>query len=95
MILINKEILDTFKRDYPDAASAVDAWTAEVELTTWRTPHELLQSFPSADIPGDRQAIFNIRGNRYRLWVKVAYNSGTVFVKAIGTHKEYDEWAIK
>jgi mRNA interferase HigB len=95
MILISKELLDTFKRDHPDAASSVDAWTAEVERAMWQTPHDLLQSFPSADIPGDKQAIFNIRGNRYRLWVKVAYNNGIVFVKAIGTHEEYDRWEIK
>ncbi len=95
MILVGKELLDTFKNDHPDARSQVDAWETEVEAAAWKTPHELQQRFPSADIPGDKQAVFNIRGNRYRLWVKVAYNSGVVFVKAIGTHKEYDGWQIK
>ena len=34
--------------------------------------------------------VFNIKGNHYRLIVAVAYKLGVVYVKFIGTHKEYD-----
>ena len=95
MILTGKALLEAFKDEHPDARSLVDAWEAEIEVATWQTPHDLKARFPSADTPGDQQAIFNIRGNRYRLWVKIAYKVGVVLVKAIGTHAEYDKWEIK
>ena len=34
--------------------------------------------------------VFNIKGNDYRLVVSVAYQYQAVYVKFIGTHKEYD-----
>ena len=34
--------------------------------------------------------VFNIKGNDYRLIVAIAYQRGWMFVKFIGTHKEYD-----
>lgn len=39
----------------------------------------------------DRRVVFNIKGNDYRLVVALAYNTGVVFVKFVGTHKAYDE----
>jgi len=36
-------------------------------------------------------AIFNVRGNRYRLVVKVNYPAQVVLVKWFGTHAEYDK----
>ena len=95
MQLIGKELLDTFKKAHPDAQSRVEAWEAEVEEAVWQTPHDLQRQFSKVDIPGNQQPIFDIRGNRYRLWVKITYKLGTVLVKAIGTHKEYDGWKIK
>ncbi|NJO54912.1 MAG: hypothetical protein HC829_08815, partial [Bacteroidales bacterium] len=44
-----------------------------------------------ADIlPGNR-IVFNIKGNTYRLIVKIHYNTGIVFIRFVGTHAEYDK----
>ena len=44
----------------------------------------------SADvIPGNR-VVFDIKGNTYRLVVRIHYNSGRLFIRFIGTHAEYD-----
>lgn len=48
--------------------------------------------FPSASFLGDSRIVFNIKGNRYRLYVKIAYQSKTILVKEIGTHAEYEKW---
>jgi mRNA interferase HigB len=95
MELVGKEILDAFKQKHSDARSHIDAWEAEVKEHTWSGPHDLKAHFPKASLVGNKQVVFNIYGNNYRLWVKVAYNSGVVFVKNVGTHKEYEKWEIK
>lgn len=95
MLLVGKEILVAFKNDHPDARSQVEAWEAETESAEWKTPHDIRRSYPRVSLPGKKQAIFDICWNTYRLWVKVAYNTGVVIVKAIGTHKEYEKWEIE
>ncbi len=39
---------------------------------------------------GGNRVIFNMGGNKYRLVVKMAYKCGTLFVRFVGTHEEYD-----
>jgi len=87
-------MLREFIDDHADARSQLESWEAEVEAADWKTPHDLKMRYPKASLPGGQQAIFNICGNRYRLWVSVAYRAGVVMVRKIGTHKEYDNWKI-
>jgi len=47
--------------------------------------------YRSADFVGNRRVVFNIGGNHYRLIVAVAYRTGWVYVKFVGTHAEYDK----
>ena len=35
--------------------------------------------------------LFNIKGNHYRLVAEINYNTGTVFIRFVGTHAEYDK----
>jgi len=95
MTLVGKERLSTFKSAHSDASAQVEAWEAEVENADWKTPMDVKQRYPKASFPGKQQVIFNFGWNKYRLWVKVAYNTGVVTVKEIGTHKEYDRWPIE
>lgn len=44
----------------------------------------------SASILKNSRVVFNISGNKYRLVVRINYDSGTVFVRFIGTHREYN-----
>ena len=39
---------------------------------------------------GNTVTVFNIGGNKYRLVVAVSYRRGSVFVRFVGTHAEYD-----
>lgn len=45
----------------------------------------------SVDYVGNQHYVFNIRGNNYRLVVVVKFMMGYVFIRFIGTHKEYDK----
>ena len=95
MRLIGKEELNDFKNTHPDARPQVESWEAEVEGAAWKTPHDLKRRYPKVSFPGKRQAVFEICWNRYRLWVKITYQTGIVLVKGIGTHKEYEKWNIE
>lgn len=94
MNLLNKQLLCDFKEKHADAQSQLDSWEAEVEEARWNTPHELKHKYPKASILSGRHVIFDICGNNYRLWVQISYKNGVVFIKKVGTHKEYDNWHI-
>ena len=58
--------------------------------TDWATPSQLKEQFRNASILKDRRVVFNIKGNDYRLVVKINYPYRVVYVRYIGTHNEYD-----
>ena len=96
MKLVGVEIIKEAQRCHADAAKRLSAWKAEVEskTTIWTSPPDVRDRYPKTDEVGGRY-VFNIGGNKYRLWVQISYKLQIVFVKAIGTHKEYNSWEIR
>ena len=39
---------------------------------------------------GDNRVVFNIAGNKYRLVVKVNYAYRVMYIRFVGTHRQYD-----
>jgi mRNA interferase HigB len=82
--------LRSFWERHPMVEPMLRAWYNESEAAQWRTPQDILRRYRTADIlPGDR-VVFNIKGNDYRLVVRIHYNTGVVFIRFVGTHAEYD-----
>lgn len=75
---------------HPAAEQPLRAWYEEVSKATWARPADIKAQYRNASILKSRRVVFNIKGNDYRLVVALAYNTGLVFVKFIGTHKAYD-----
>jgi mRNA interferase HigB len=73
-----------------DAEQALLAWVAVVRAANWSKPTDIKTMFRSADILGKGRAVFDIGGNKYRLVAAVHYRGKRVYVRFIGTHKEYD-----
>jgi mRNA interferase HigB len=46
--------------------------------------------FGNASILKEGRVVFNIAGNKYRLVTSINYPYGIVYVKFVGTHKQYD-----
>ena len=95
MKLLGKQLLRDFGEKHADARSKLESWETEVEAAEWKTPQDVRNRYPKATLPDGLQAIFDICRNKYRLWVQIAYKTGVVLVKKVGTHKEYDKWKIK
>ena len=66
------------------------SWCDEVRKAKWTYPADIKAQYASASILKTRRVVFNLKGNDYRLVVAVAYGTGFVFVKFIGTHAQYD-----
>ena len=91
MRIIAVSTLREFWKSHADAEQPLKAWYKEATDVQWNEPNDIKQRYPSADIlPGNR-IVFNIKGNTYRLIVKIHYNTGIVFIRFVGTHAEYDK----
>lgn len=76
--------------DYVDSEGPLKAWYAEAVHAVWKNPGDVKQRYASASVLKDSRLVFNIAGNKYRLVVKVHYQARLVYVRFIGTHKQYD-----
>ena len=72
-----------------DAKGALEAWYYEAKHAQWASPADIKALYRSASILKNNRVVFNIAGNKYRLIVRINYDSKTVFVRFIGTHPEY------
>jgi mRNA interferase HigB len=96
MRIIAKKTLREFWERCPDAEEPLLAWYREVEEDEdWDTPAKLKAKYGNASIAGGGRAVFNIKGNDYRLVVKINYAYRVVYVRFVGTHAEYDRIDIK
>jgi mRNA interferase HigB len=57
----------------------------------WRNPEEVKASYPKASILKASRVVFNIKGNDYRLVVRMQYQAGVLAIRFFGTHAEYDK----
>ncbi len=83
--------LREFWGKHTDAERALRGWFKTVEKESWNSFNEVKQTFGSSDVIRGNRAVFNIKGNKYRLIVKVNYDWKIVYVRFIGTHAEYDK----
>lgn len=83
--------LDAFTKAHADTRGPLDAWREEVAKAAWNGPQDIKLRYPSASFLADNKVIFNVKGNKYRLVVKVRYQNGIVLIEWIGTHAEYDK----
>jgi mRNA interferase HigB len=89
--VIAKKTLKVFWLKHSDCAEQLKSWYKEAEEAHWSTPQDLKKLYPTASILGDNRVVFNIKGNSYRLIVKINYDYSIVWIRFLGTHAEYDK----
>lgn len=91
MHLTNLKVLEEMKQAHADARGVLEAWRTEVEAARWESTRDVKERFATASFLADNRIIFNIKGNSYRLVVKVRFSNGIVLIEWGGTHAEYDK----
>ena len=91
MRVIAKKILREFWEKHSDCKQQLKSWFKEASKAEWSNPNEIKAEYPSASILEDNRICFNIKGNHYRLIVKINYDYQMVWIRFIGTHSEYDK----
>lgn len=90
MRVIAVSTLRAFWERHPDVEQPLKAWLEEATNASWTQPSDIKEQYRSASVLKNRRVVFNTKGNDYRLIVAIAYKLQIVYVKFIGTHKEYD-----
>ena len=89
--IISKKILRDFCEVHSDSEQQLKSWFPETSNAEWKNPNEVKKEYPSASILNDNRIVFNIKGNNYRLIVRINYEYQMIWIRFIGTHAEYDK----
>jgi mRNA interferase HigB len=83
------------RKDRLAVKADLDAWFHEVEQANWRTSQDVKRLYAHASIIDAERVVFNIKGNDYRLVVSIDYERRVVYVKWLGSHKDYDRIDVR
>ena len=90
MRVLSRSTLRAFWERHPDAEQPLRDWYKAAERADWASPAQVRQRYPDASIIGGSRVVFNIKGNTYRLVVRISYSYRRVLIRFVGTHAEYD-----
>ena len=90
MHVISRKRLNEFAEKHPDTKASLAHWFGLMKRGAFSNFVELRSAFPSADQVG-KLTVFNIGGNKVRLIAAIHYNRSKIYIRAVLTHREYDE----
>lgn len=88
-VVTPKKLLE-FSKKYPQAKIPLLYWYDIVSKATWQSLHDIKKDFNSVDYVGNNRYVFNIKGNDFRLIVIIIFVSSKIYIRFVGTHKEYN-----
>ena len=91
MRIIAKKVLREFWKTHADSEQQLKSWFQETSDAEWKNPNDVKKDYPSASILIDNHIVFNIKGNSYRLIVRINYPYQMIWIRFIGTHADYDK----
>lgn len=94
MTVVGREVVSEFARRHAEVRSQLQTWLAEAEEAQWRTPEDIQRRYPTASFLAGNRVVFNLKGSKYRMLVKVSYQIQVVMVEKVGTHAQYSKWEL-
>jgi len=86
-----KSTLREFWEKYPDSEQYLKTWYDTAMSSNWKSPSDVKRTYSNASILKESRIVFNIKGNSYRLVAKFNFEKQWIFIRFIGSHKEYDK----
>lgn len=91
MRVIAKRTLWEFWEQHTGAQPALEEWYLIAEKADWQNPNDITTSISDTRYLGNDRFLFKIKGNHYRLIVKVNFAYQIVYIRFVGTHAKYDK----
>ena len=91
MVVISYKVIRDFTETNKAVEEALNIWYTIMEQADFANFNEMREVFNSADAVGDDLYVFNIKGNHYRLIARIHFRVRTVYIRFVGTHKQYDK----
>jgi mRNA interferase HigB len=91
-VISRKPFREAIAKDF-SLERPLSEWFKTAEQASWTSLVDVRKTYRSADYV-DPYTVFNIKGNAYRLIVKIEYRWKLIFIKHVLTHEEYEkgEW---
>lgn len=77
------------------AKKAIELWYHEMKNSEFKNFNELKAVYKNASLVANNRIVFNIKGNDYRMVVKMNFYTRQIFIIWFGSHKEYDKIDVK
>jgi mRNA interferase HigB len=90
MHIISYRKLREYSETHGDCREVLDNWFKIAKKAKWSNLAEVQSVFPKAESVSNF-TVFNIKGNKYRLIVRIDYQRQLIYIKYILTHAEYDK----
>lgn len=91
MRIFTEQTLKIYAEKHPEAKVALQEWAMIVKQSRWTCFADIRRTFNSVDSVGNQRYVFNIKGNNFRLVVLIKFTIQFVYIRFVGTHKEYDK----
>ena len=95
MVVITKAKIIEFYENLPKAKEPLLQWYNLTLISDWQDFHSIKQTFNSVDSVGNDRYVFNVGGNKYRIVAMIHFSTRTVYLRFVGTHKQYDSIECK
>ncbi len=89
-IISFRKLREFFEQDQ-NSRVALQDWYKRTTRAEWEDFADVKKTFGSADSVGNSRYVFNVKGNHYRIVTIVLFQIKRVYIRWVGTHKDYDK----
>ena len=90
MRIFTEQAIKEYAERHPESKVALQDGVQKVKRREWSCFADVKKTFNSVDNVGNQRYVFNVKGNDFRLVAVIKFTIRFVYVRFIGTHKEYD-----